>query len=176
MIFSSEEFASIILQIIITATFIIIFFFTYGSYLEKKVLNEQMDYIVSDLVGNIKTLSPEVASALKISLASVPKPNLEMADKIAAENNNILTRNTLILIGIVLLFGIVIVYAMSKHFDFPLKEIIIENIVAILAIGLTYFLFSTFFIGYYKSADPNFVKKKILLALQTKSKLSEAEA
>ncbi|ARF09485.1 hypothetical protein Indivirus_1_108 [Indivirus ILV1] len=163
---SSENIANIILHIIILATFIIIFFFTYGSYLEGKIVKQQMEYITDDLVGDIKVVAPELAVGLKKSLETLPKLNLDEADKVVEENNSKLRTKSLLIIGAVILVGIGIVYGMSRYFNFPLKDIIIVNIVSLIVVGLTYFIFSTFFIAYYRSADPSFVKKKILESLK----------
>ncbi|MCJ7638192.1 MAG: hypothetical protein MUO21_11945 [Nitrososphaeraceae archaeon] len=163
---SSKDIASIILHIIIIATFIIIFFFTYGSYLEGQVVKQQMEYIVEDLVGDLKIVAPELATGLRVSLEAVPKPNLEEADKAAEEKNKQLRNKAFIVIGIALFIGVGTVYGMSRYFGFPLKDIIIVNIVSLIAVGITYFMFSTFFIGHYRSADPNFVKKKVLESLK----------
>jgi len=163
---TSKDVASIILHIIIIATFIIIFFFTYGSKLEGQVVKQQMEYIVDDLVGDIKVVSPEAAETLRKSLEQIPKPDLEEADRLAEENNSKLRKKAFIFIGIALVVGCGIVYGMSKYFDFALKDIIIANVISLIAVGLTYFLFSTFFIASYRSADPNFVKKSILKSLQ----------
>lgn len=163
---SSQDVASIILHIIIIATFIIIFFFTYGSYLESKVVKQQMEFIIDDLVGDIKIVAPELAVGLKKSLETMQKPDLSEADKAAEENNKKLRNKAILMIGIAIIIGTGIVFGLSRYYGFSMKDIIIANIVSLIVVGLTYFIFSTFFIAYYKSADPNFVKKKILESLR----------
>lgn len=164
---SSKDIANIILHIVIIASFIIVFFFTYGSYLEEKIVKQQMEYIVDDLVGDIKVIAPEATSLIKQNLVK-PDVNMEEEDKKAAEHNSALKRNSFIALAIVIAIGFGIVYYIHKNYDIPMREIIFSNVISLVAVGITYFLFSTFFIGNYRSADPNFVKKKLLESIQNK--------
>jgi len=166
-IFLPQDYASIILHIIIIVTFIMIFFFTYGSYLEGQVIKSQMEYIVDDLVGDIKIIAPDLASSLKQRIKSIKKPNLEEEDRIVEENNRKLRNKALLVIGSTLIIGLALIYSLSKYYAFNLKDIIIVNTVSLIAVAITYFLFTTFFIASFRSADPNFVKRKLLESLKS---------
>jgi len=159
---SSQDIANIILHILTMAVFITLFFFTYGAYLEKKIVKEQMNYIVDDLVGDIKVISPQTALTLKNQLQNIKSPNLDQADKQAEENNNKLKMNTLKIVVGVSVVTLFIVYYMIKYFNLDVKSLIITNIISLIAVGITYFVFSTYIIASYKSADPNFIKKSIV--------------
>lgn len=159
---SSKDIANIILHILIMAVFITLFFFTYGAYLEKKIVKQQMNYIVDDLVGDIKVISPETATTLKNQLLNIKSPNLEQADKQAEENNSKLKMKTLKIVIGVSIVTLFVIYYMVKYFDLDVKNLIVANIISLIAVGLTYFMFSTYIIANYKSADPNFIKKSII--------------
>ena len=162
---SSKDIANIILHIIIIATFIIIFFFTYGAYLEQQVIKQQTAYIVDDLVGDLKVIAPEITPLLKMHLDKIDKPSMEEADKKALDHNNILRRNSLLVLAVVVTIGLGAVYYITKSYDISIKELLISNGVSLVAVGLTYYLFSTFFIAHYRSMDPNFVKKTLFESL-----------
>lgn len=163
---SSEDVASIILHIVFIATFIIIFFFTYGSYLEEKVIKQQMSYITNDFVSSLGIFAPTVGPILKAKLNASSKPVMSEADQQAATNNRSLRNKSLMLLAVVIIIGFGSVYYISRRYGFTMKEILIANTVSLFALGLTYFLFSTYFVAYYRSMDPNFVKKKFLEAIR----------
>lgn len=165
---STESKATIILSVTLVATFIGVYFFTHGAHLERMIVEEEMDYVVLQLVGNLRTLSPELANIVKKSVDNIQMPNMEQADIEADLYNKKLLRKAMIVIGIILIVGVFIsvsllLYAKNKHpDDVSIVYFLITNMISLFFVGLTYYLFTSFIIRYYKSADPNFVKKKIL--------------
>jgi len=144
------------------AIFIMIYFFTYGSYLEQKVIRDQMDYIVNDSIGDIKVIAPEMVNTIKGPLSRIEAPNMMDADEAAVENNRRLRTKAFI----ILLIGSTILLAILSliiwKYGVNMKEFVITNSTVIVAVGITYFVFSTFVIATYKSADPNTIKKAVL--------------
>ena len=162
---SSKDTVSIIVHILIIAVFITIFFFTYGSYIEKQIAKKQLEYIVNDLAGDIKVIVPEIVPVLQKQLGDVEYPNLEKEDKIVEENNNKLKNKTIkTTIGLTIV-TLIIIYFLIRYYDLDTKDILITNIISCTAVAFTYFMFTTYIIANYRSADPNFVKKTFVQAL-----------
>ncbi len=159
---SPENIANIILHIVIAASFIIIFFFTYGSYLEGQVVREQMNFIVDDLAGDLKNFLPDVSNALKANISASNTTGPTEQDEIVAAKNKKLKMWAFIILAIGVVVCLAVVSGMAIYFKFPLKHIAISNTISIIAVGLTYLLFSKYYIAQYMTADPNFVKRKAL--------------
>ena len=102
----SEEISNIILSVSLIATFIGVFFFTYGSWVEKQVIEKQMDYIIRDLVGDIKIISPSAAQMARSVTNNLQPPNMQKQDMEAKEHNEKLLKKALIVLGIVFTVGI----------------------------------------------------------------------
>ena len=162
----SQHIANIIIGITLIVTFINVYFFTAGIYLEKLVLNEQMDFVVGHLVGDVNKLSPDTAQILKSHVQSMQIPDTTQADKEIEDYNHNIMKNAMIIMAVTCVVGLAIAFAIVLIFGVPLKEFLITNSILFLFIAMTYFLF-TFFIGrYYKSADPNFVRRKALESIK----------
>ena len=56
--------SNIIMHIIIIGIFIGIFFFTYGAYLEKKILKNQIKYMIDDSLDNLVLLYPNLSKSI----------------------------------------------------------------------------------------------------------------
>lgn len=159
---SSTDIATIIAQVMLIAIFITVFFFTYGSYLEQKVIKDQMDYIVNDSIGDIKIIAPEIISMVKGPVSRLQAPDMKDADEAASENNSKLKTKTYIIVAVVTIILFSIISLIIWKYNINLKNFAISNGVVILAVAITYFIFSTFVIATFKSADPNTVKKAVL--------------
>jgi hypothetical protein len=159
---SSTDIATIIVQVMLIAIFITVFFFTYGSYLEQKVIKDQMDYIVNDSIGDIKVIAPEIIGMIKGPISRLEAPDMRDADEAALENNNRLKTKTYIILAVVSIILLAILSLIIWRYNVGIKNFAIINGIIIIGVGITYFIFSTFVIATYKSADPNTVKKAVL--------------
>jgi len=168
-VFSTHHIATIILSVTLIATFIGVYFFTYGTYLEKVVVDNQMDYVVKDLVSDFKILAPEAAQSARISIQNIKEPDMRKEDEETAAANKKLLTTAMIVLASVFIAGIVssltIVFTTGVH----AKEFFITNLIAIVIVGLTYFAFTNFAGRMFISADPNFVRKTILETLKNKT-------
>ena len=166
----SEDITNITLHIITIAVFITILFFTYGSYLEEKTIEKQMDYVTVDLIGDIKVLSPELSLVLKQKLSNVKPPDMRAADDAVKEHNKEIVTNASITIGVSAAFFILFVALMIWYNGLDAKKIVLHNLLALAVVGFTYFMFSSFIVYNYRSAEPNMVKRSILETLKDYSK------
>lgn len=83
------EVSNIVMHIILISLFIIVFFFTYGVYLEKQVLKRQLEYMIDDSLDNLILVFPDATKNIKASLDSTQTILAE-----TNENINRLTNNT----------------------------------------------------------------------------------
>lgn len=160
-----EDLASIILQVTLSVTFIVIFFFTYGSYLESKVVRDQVDYVVTDLMTDIKIMDGSSLNLLTDIANNIKAPNMEEQDAEAMQHNNTIMYNALIIFGILFIIGISISSFMMIYYNLDYKTIILRALLSVSAVAIIYFLYTTFVLGNYHSADTNVVKKAIIDSL-----------
>ena len=159
---SSQDVASIILHIVFIATFIIIFFFTYGLSLEEEVVKQQMSYITNDLVSSFGPLASTIGPILKSRLSTMDPSTMNAADEKALANNSSLRNKSFLMLFVIIIIGSTSIFYISRRYNFSIKEIVFTNIVSLFVLGMTYFLFAKYYLARYRSMDSNFVKKKFL--------------
>lgn len=163
----SEIASKIILQILLIAAFIGSFFFTYGAYIERTVFKQQIDYIVTELVGEFSSLVPQtMVPTIRTQINNLVMPDMSQQDAQTAANNNKLLMVALPILFGLALFGLVFAGIMSLIFSFSFVEILLLNLFALVAVAVTEFVFLTFVGKNYKSADPNYVKKSVFEVLR----------
>jgi len=159
----SFEISNIILSVVLISSFIIIFFFTYASFVEKNIVKSRCKMIVEDLTGTVKNiLPPEYLKSIQANVSNIKPPNLIEEDKYVNENNKLLMKKSVKILIVILCIGISIVFILHRIYKFPLKQLILTNLVTLLFAALTEFSFLTFFAQNYITIDSNFIKYKIL--------------
>lgn len=163
------ETSNVIMHIMIISVFIGIFFFTYGAYLEKKILQNQLDFLVDDSLDSLKIFMPEISDSLKKPLREYQiklNPNAdEQVDK--ANKQTMKKAMYAILVGFVI--GIIIIYVLSKKLDMEgnttkqfVMKLVKYNLMALIVVGLTEFSFAAGFAQNFMSLDLNRIKKEII--------------
>ncbi len=164
---TAKQLASIILTVSAMATFLSIFFFTYGAKIERKVLSEQMGYITNSLLGDFGFLIPnDVKSKIRDNLHKIKLPNLEDADNKVNDSNKLIIQNTIKIVVILLTSALLLTYGMSVYYDFNYYDVIFITVLSIIVVAITEFTFLTFYGSKYLSADINVVKYKIIDTIQ----------
>lgn len=158
----------VLVQILLVSLFITIFFFTYGTYLEKKVIKNQMNDIASDLLTDINLISSDLHIAIKDQVTKIAEVDLLEEDKKIQKQNARLRNITIGTISGISVVLIILIVVLSKYFEIDFKEILIVNVPAFIAIAITYFLFATYIGANYKSVDSNYVKKIIIQTIKEK--------
>lgn len=161
------EIANVVMNVILISTFIGIFFFSYASMIEEKIVKVRTSQIILDLTNSLHVLTPpDVLNDLNISLSKylVP-PNLQTEDAEVKSSNEILLKKSMKVLGAVFAIGLAIVITLSIVYKFPLKDIITKNLILLCFVALTEFSFLTFFAQHYITVDANFVKHKVLEVL-----------
>jgi hypothetical protein len=164
----SQKIANIILHVILISTLISIFFFTYAAKIEEKIVKEQVEHIISDLVGPVKMLSPNYQKVVKMAAQLLESPNMDDLDKKVADNNKKLLIKVSIMILILVIVGVFIIYKVSKttRFGFDFKELMKHNAIILVFVLITEMAFITFIAKNHRMGDSNFVKKSVLIELK----------
>ena len=169
---SWTEFAiSTFLMIGVYAAFVGIFFFTYGSYTERKVIDNQMDILVKDFTNDFvffaNEASPAAVKSLQENVKNAKVPDTSSADKEVAENNHKLFLEAVGMLTITLFTGIALSVGLwlcmgkgVSYTDVSLKVGFLLFIVMTVE-----FLFFTLVSQNYRPVDPNKVKGYMLGAL-----------
>ena len=158
-----EELVKIIVNIVLMATFLGIFFFTYGAYIEKTVVKTQVEFAVNDLMKDIKYFGGNnISKAFNL----IPMPNMEEEDKKVREANKKLLKQVTMMLVIFFGLGMITAYALAKKYKISLSKILKQSSIILGAIAVTEYTFLTFIGSKYRSLDTNYVKKTVLQALQ----------
>lgn len=160
--FTPKEICGIIMLVVLIATFLTIFFFTYASTVEGEIVEDQVDYIVNDFTKDLKLLPPNVLAILKSGMKMVNKPDLTTQDKEVEEHNNKIITTTIKYVAILFIATVVIIYYASNKYNFTVGDLIKQNLIILVFIALTEFCFLNLFARQFISANPNLVKKIIL--------------
>ncbi len=160
--------SNIIMHIILISVFIGIFFFTYGAYLERTIIKMQVEYLINDLIGSIKVFLPK-SDQVKEQIKNINIDVDESEDQKVRNNNKLTKIKAFIGIFILVTIGIFIILAVSRlmnrekmtHKQFWLK-LLKYNIIAIFFIGITEFVFASFYVKKYMSINTNKLKKSVI--------------
>jgi len=159
--------SSIILSILLSATFISIFFFTYVSKVEGEIVKNQMNSIVQDITGGINAFLPDAEEEkLKESINGINLPDMSQQDNETQTANNALMKQAIMAIAVVNGVGLLIILGLWYYYRFPVKTLIIQNIIIIAFVAITEFCFVTFITKNYKPLDPNYVKYLFVTQLE----------
>lgn len=155
--------ANVVLHVILIASFIVMFFFTYGSKVEGEIVKKQCTAIVDDIMADVGVFLP---ANVQIPTSGLTAPDMtELDEKVAVANRELMQR-TLRLMSIVFVVGFVIIVSMSIAFKFSLKDLLVHNAITLLFVALTEFVFLTFFAKNYITIDASFIKYKALVSLK----------
>jgi hypothetical protein len=155
---------NILLSITLAASFIVIFYFTYVKNIEEKIVVNNVKYTIDQLGDSILPIfSPTDKEKLLESLKEIKLPDINEADEYVLTENKKLekTAYTYITLLIVIIFSIVTILLIFNP-KYNILEIVIKNLILLGFIGLTEYLFLTFFISKYISANPSKILSKII--------------
>ncbi len=174
--------SNIIMHIVLMTVFLTIFFFTYGSYIERLVTKKQVIYIIDDLLGSEKILLPEnLRKDIKKNIELHKKSIDKSKDQIVIKNNEKIRNLSIIISVSILVVGLFIILILTKklHMQNMTQKIfwgklLKHNIITLFFIALTELIFLSVFAQNYISVDVNNLKKgfidKLFHIIQTKSK------
>ena len=165
-------FVNILIHVGIMALFLTIFFFTIAQYFEKKIIEDQIDFVIDDFVGNsLKPVKETTKNEIKQKIDSAfDKQDLSKADESIRKENKKISTKAWIFVGallgiisvIVLIFGYI--YRWDRYY---LKFLFNSALISLIFVAITETLFMFLIAQNYLSADPNQIKMKIVETLDS---------
>lgn len=158
------QISNIILNVTLIATFIGVFFFTYGKTIEQNVVKNQSELVASYLAKDISTFIDK-DTAQKITSTLTP-PDMTKQDQQVEENNKQLQSEAFHTLSIVFVGGLLLTIIIAKYYRLNLTDILQTNLTILAFVAITEYAFLTYIGQNFISLDPNFVRHKILIALK----------
>lgn len=174
-IFSSTT----LLMLGVYAAFVGFFFFTYGSYIENKVIDDQINTLTNNFTDDFVFFASksengqELINEIRKNIKKINPPDLSKQDIQVEKSNSDLVNKAIIALSITLcifvVFSILVwFYGLNdkeKRVD-TYGHIIQRIVVLMIIVMLLEFLFFTLVAGNYTPVDPNVVKKYLVESLQ----------
>ncbi len=163
-------FVNILIHVGIMALFLTIFFFTIAQYFEKKIIQDQISFVIDDFVGNsLKPVPKDKKKSMKDEInEEFAQQDFSKLDDNVKKDNKKISDKAWIFVGILL--GIIIVVVIIFGFIFRwekyyLKFLFNSSLISLIFVGITETLFMYLIAQNYLSADPNNIKSKIIETL-----------
>ena len=154
---------NIALSVAFAASFIGFFFFTYAKNIERQIVINNVEFTINDLFDNIVSILPEsLKGIIKEQISSIKLADMTKVDKeVAVQNHELLLSSAKVLGGllIVVLIG---TYWLASMYELNYHEIISQSILLLCCIAFVEYVFLTFIIQKYISANPNIVKYNLV--------------
>ena len=160
-------FVNILIHVGVMALFLTIFFFTIAQYFEKKIIEDQIDFVIDDFVGNsLKPVPETTKKEIKNEINSVfDKQDLSKADESVRKENKKISTKAWIFVGTLLsiIFVIVVIFGFKYRWErYYLKFLFNSALISLIFVAITETLFMFLIAQNYLSADPNQIKMKII--------------
>ena len=152
------------MNVLLISLFIAFFFFTYGSYIEHKIVESQMKFLSDDITNTLRLFGKNVNKKAKEQILQMKTPDLSKADKATKLSNKQIMMKAAkvnLIFTIIVCAIIYFLYNKSKK-DFNMKTLIYQNLILLVFVGLTEYSFITFFAADYVSIDTNNIKYNII--------------
>ena len=154
-----EALAHLVLGVVLIATFISLFFFTYVSNVEGQIVKSQMGLIVTDLTSESKLiLTDDQRKSIGNMIGEMKVPDMSEQDNEVEENNKKLKLKTMKIFGGLIGVGLLIILFLWKNYNLNMGEITKYSLITLAMVALTEFVFVTFISKQYQMVDPNYVK------------------
>jgi hypothetical protein len=159
-----QELCYMILSFLFIATFIVIFFFTYVSKVEEKIIVSHVEKMTSDMFEETDLfLQPEqkelISLIIKNNKPKIPDSILEDDKRVEENNKELLDKSIKIFSGIVIigLIIIAILYYKSKE-PINLRRVIRNSLIVLIFIAVLEFCFVRIISQNYILIDSNLFK------------------
>lgn len=162
----SHQIVNIILSVTLIATFIGVFFFTYGKTVEENVVKTQSEFIATSLANDVSMfIGPEQA---KFISKQITAPDMSQQDAEVSASNAALQKHAYTILAIAGIIGLLVSYGISRMYDMDFGSLLKSNLIILAGVAMTEYVFLTYIGQNFISADPNFVRYKILSVLKSK--------
>ena len=161
-----KQIVNIILNITLIGTFIGIFFFTYGKTIEENIVKTQSEFIADSIAKDISTFIDK-PTAITMS-KQIQIPDMSKQDNQVQIQNSQLQQNAFHILSILFISGIIISLIITKIYKLNFLSLLKTNLIILLFVAITEYIFLTYIGQNFISVDPNFVRYKILTKLKSK--------
>jgi hypothetical protein len=158
----AEFYTNIIMQTMFMVVFLTIYFFTYVAYMEKRIVREQINILFADIKQNVSILPKELKNSLKNKLSQIGNVNTKEDDKKIDDNNKQLMKKVIIIMVVFSMICIFAILFLYTRYTVDVVSIFKHNLIIILFIAATEFIFLKYFGSLFQSADPDKIKKSII--------------
>uniref|UniRef100_A0A6C0LDY4 Uncharacterized protein n=1 Tax=viral metagenome TaxID=1070528 RepID=A0A6C0LDY4_9ZZZZ len=160
-------FVNILIHVGVMALFLTVFFFTIAQYFEKKIIEDQIDFVIDDFVGNsLKPVPETTKNEIKNEINSAfDKQDLSKADESVIKENKEVSKKAWIFVSTLLsiIFVIVVIFGLKYKWErYYLKFLFNSALISLIFVAITETLFMFLIAQNYLSADPNQIKMKII--------------
>ncbi len=165
----SELISKVFINVLFISVFIAVFFFTYGSYIMKKVVINQIQFLSTDIKNLFGLFGENINNLISQKIDEATLPYLSEEDnKIKYSNNSVKNKTLLFLLifTVIVLSIVYFIYVRYNNGTYQLNEIISQNIVILIAFAITQYVFLAYFLARYIIIDPNIIKLSILETLR----------
>lgn len=162
-----KKIVTIIISITFAISFIALFFFTYARDIEREVVLNNVNYIINELGGSLPILLEGVPQNDIIkSLDLINLDNMKEADEDVKQINDKIIHSSLIIFTSFFTVSLFVCLLVCVYFKLDIVEILSTNLLLLGAIAVVEFLFLTFIIKNYISADINAIFRNILITIK----------
>ena len=162
-------------QVGLAFVFMILFFFFYVQKVENEAFSKQIQKSIEELLErlniDLEKLPDELKEIVNLLIEKGKqkvKDSYRDEDQEIKDNNNDILRMTIVY-GVVI-FSVPIIFSMIVSildYSLPFNAMLIESFFAIVFIGITEYIFLTFIISRYSTADPNIIVKTFATKLKS---------
>jgi hypothetical protein len=157
---------NVIISVLFIYLFIDIFLFRYGPHIGRVIVENQIKFLSEDIGGYINLLGNNINKKVKQKLLDLPEVNLDEEDNRIKEINSQVIKKAKSVNSLFIVFTIAIVYYLNKTAQLNISDVLIKNLIILFFIGLTIYIFLTYFAADYISINPNLVKYTIVEKLK----------
>ena len=161
---NSEFVSAVLFQVLLFFIFISIFFFTYSAFTEKNTVINQINFLVDETIAPILKFNSKIKESINNINAS--SESIKKADQETKDNNNKVLSKTiavLVITSMLLLSVICFLFINSNNKNgffksFNINKLIFESIIILIFVGITEYVFLTYFGSRFIAIDVNKIK------------------
>ncbi len=165
MAFIDSHLVDALLQVMMIAVFIGVFYFTYAKNVEKQVVINTVHYLTSELFKEMASYMPNMNIH-----SDIQPPNLQSADQEVQSSNMLLIEKAVKSLSILFIFTLLVTYGMSRYLGISYYERLKHNVIILVFIALTEFSFLNIVGRNFITVDPNKIRLNVIKTLQNWSK------
>ena len=159
-----QALSSNIFMLSIYAMFVPILFFTYGAYIEKQIVKNQVERLVESFTSDAKNLN--------IGIPPIDIPVDKKFDSSVKKINDDLIKKSFTILTIGFIVGVILSLVLWKYAKktFNFKHLVYENFSLLLLVAITEIIFFGVISRNYRTLDSNGIKRYILEKIADKIK------